>query len=128
LSIVYKGDIHGNNRTPGFLSIDIAHYTCYHANVIDFYDQGTEDIFEGVNSKEARKTCPNNLWKTACRKLDMINYAQRLSDLKVPPGNHLEPLNGDRAGQYSININDQYRICFIWTEKGAERVEITDYH
>lgn len=62
------------------------------------------------------------------RKLDQIDSAVELNELRVPPGNRLEALEGDRQGQYSIRINDQYRICFIWTQNGAEDVEIVDYH
>jgi len=64
----------------------------------------------------------------ARRKLRQLEIAGRLDDLRVPPGNYLEALKGDRAGQYSIRINDQWRICFCWTDAGAEKVEITDYH
>ncbi len=80
------------------------------------------------NSKVARKACPRDLWKIAARKLDQIDSAEALDDLRIPPGNHLESLKGDQRGQHSIRINDQYRICFIWTEAGPEEVEITDYH
>jgi toxin HigB-1 len=66
--------------------------------------------------------------KLALRKLDMIDAAAVLSDLASPPGNRLEALKGDRKGQHSIRINDQFRICFRWTEQGAENVEIVDYH
>ncbi len=66
--------------------------------------------------------------KIALRKLDMLDAAQVLSDLMSPPGNRLEALKGDRKGQHSIRINDQFRICFRWTEQGAEAVEIVDYH
>jgi proteic killer suppression protein len=98
------------------------------AVIRSFADQGTEDVFHGVNSKEARGTCPSNLWAIAWRKLDQINRARDLSDLAVPPGNRLERLKGDRAGQHSIRINDQYRVCFSWKEGYAGEVEITDYH
>jgi len=64
----------------------------------------------------------------ALRKIDALRAAVRLNDLRSPPGNRLEALAGDRAGQHSIRINDQWRICFLWTERGAEDVEITDYH
>ena len=64
----------------------------------------------------------------ARRKLDMLDYAATLSDLRVPPGNRLEVLKGDRRGQHSIRINDQWRICFVWHEGHAENVEIVDYH
>jgi proteic killer suppression protein len=68
------------------------------------------------------------LQRAAQRKLRLLNAATQLNSLRVPPGNRLEKLSGDRAGQHSIRINDQYRICFVWTENGAEDVEITDYH
>ena len=93
-----------------------------------FKDKGTADIFNIVNSKEARRACPELLWKVARRKLNMITAAVRLVDLRVPPGNELEALHHDRDGQYSIRINDQYRVCFVWTNARAEQVEITDYH
>lgn len=69
-----------------------------------------------------------NIANIARRKLRQLEIAYRLDDLRVPPGNHLEPLKGDRSGQYSIRINDQWRICFRWTDAGAENVEIVDYH
>jgi toxin HigB-1 len=93
-----------------------------------FKDKGTEDIFNGKNSKDARKTCPQSLWKTASRKLDQLDSVKHLKELRVPPNNKLEALTRDRKGQYSIRINDQYRICFTWQESGPENVEITDYH
>jgi proteic killer suppression protein len=62
------------------------------------------------------------------RKLDQLDSVQALEELKVPPGNRLEALAGERKGQYSIRINDQYRICFLWSEHGPSRVEVTDYH
>lgn len=64
----------------------------------------------------------------ALRKLDYLNAATRLSDLRSPPGNRLEALKRDRAGQHSIRVNDQWRICFVWTQAGPDRVEICDYH
>lgn len=84
--------------------------------VVSFRDQGTEDVFDRLDTKAAR------------RKLDQINQASVVEDLRSPPGNRLEALKGDRAGQHSIKINDQYRVCFVWAEGGAEEVEITDYH
>jgi proteic killer suppression protein len=69
-----------------------------------------------------------NIAKIARRKLRQLEIAGRLEDLKVPPGNHLEALKGNRSGQHSIRINDQWRICFCWTDVGAEDVEIVDYH
>jgi proteic killer suppression protein len=96
--------------------------------VASFKDGATEDLFNGVNSKRARKACPRSLWTVASRKLDQLDSVQSLDELKVPPGNHLEPLRGDRRGQYSIRINEQYRICFAWGEHGPQDVEVTDYH
>ena len=93
-----------------------------------FHDRASEDIFNGVNSKAARKACPANLWKIATRKLDQLDSVQSLEELKVPPGNRLEALAGNRKGQYSIRINEQYRICFVWGESGPSDVEVTDYH
>lgn len=102
------------------------HYT--RGVIVSFADKGTEDVFNGEFSKAARRTCPQNLFSVARRKLDMVNQANALTDLLVPPGNHLEALSADRAGQHSIRINDQYRVCFIWTEQGPRDVEIVDYH
>lgn len=93
-----------------------------------FLDQATEDIFDGKNSKDARKLCPVSIWKIAVRKLEQIDSAISLEDLKVPPGNRLESLSGNRIGQYSIRINDQFRICFTWKNGYADNVEIVDYH
>ena len=93
-----------------------------------FKSQGTADIFNGKNTSAARRTCPRLLWKVASRKLDQLNIATALADLKRPPGNQLEELKDDRAGQHSIRINDQYRICFVWSDEAADDVEIVDYH
>ena len=96
--------------------------------ILSFADQGTEDVFDGKNSANARKVLPRSLWKVASRKLDQLNVAAVIDDLKVPPGNRLEALRGDRQGQHSVRINDQYRICFTWRLDGPENVEIVDYH
>jgi len=93
-----------------------------------FYNRGTEDIFDGVDTRAARKTCPQTLWLIARRVLDQINRVRELRELLIPPGNNLERLKGNRAGQHSIRINDQYRICFRWEKNHAEDIEITDYH
>jgi len=93
-----------------------------------FADRGTEDVFDGVASKAARRVCPQQLWKKAQRKLDDINQVRHYADLKTPPSNKLHELKGDREGQWSIAINDQYRICFRWDGTEAFDVEITDYH
>jgi toxin HigB-1 len=96
--------------------------------ILTFADQGTEDLFNGINSASARRICPRAIWKVAFRKLDQIDSATDIIDLRVPAGNRLEALSGDREGQHSIRINDQYRICFSWTQAGPEAVQIVDYH
>lgn len=96
--------------------------------IISFKGQGTQDIFDGWDTKAARKTCPRILWRVAGRKLDQVDSAKTPRDLTAPPGNRLEKLTGDRDGMYSIRINDQYRICFHWSEQGPRDVEIVDYH
>ena len=83
----------------------------------------TEAMFNGVRVKRFV-----NIEAVAMRKLAMLNRAGRLDDLKVPPGNRLETLKRDRAGQHSIRINGQWRVCFVWTATGPEKVEIVDYH
>jgi proteic killer suppression protein len=93
-----------------------------------FKDKAAEDIFNGNPTRGARKICPKNLWNIAFRKLDQLDSALTLDELRVPPGNRFEALSGDRKGQYSIRINDQYRICFNWADMGPLDVEITDYH
>ena len=96
--------------------------------ILSFKDDGTEDIFNGKRTKKARKSCPEKLWKIARRKLDLLDSVANLQELLIPPGNRLEALKGERIGQYSIRINDQYRICFKWREQGPDEVEIIDYH
>jgi proteic killer suppression protein len=93
-----------------------------------FADDATEDIFNGVNPKEARKRLGSALHSIARRKLDMLDAAYVLEDLKAPPANRLEALKGDLKGKHSIRINDQFRIVFRWTDLGVEHVEIIDYH
>ena len=93
-----------------------------------FHNRGTEDLFNRRRSKEARRTCPEQIGRVACRKLDQLNAAVSLESLRIPPGNALEALKGDRSGQHSIRINNQFRVCIVWTDDGLERVEITDYH
>lgn len=96
--------------------------------IASFKDKATEDIFNGELSRIARKACPQAIWRVASRKLDQLDSVKSLDELKVPPGNRLESLSGNRKGQYSIQINDQFRICFHWSETGPDEVEITDYH
>jgi len=100
---------------------------CYYGFMIQsFKNKATEDIFNGLSSKIARKICPKNLWKIAARKLDQVDSVLSLDELRIPPGNRLEALTRNRLGQYSVRINDQYRICFKWSETGPIEVEITD--
>jgi proteic killer suppression protein len=96
--------------------------------IVTFHNQGTEDVFNGVNSKAAKKICPEIVWRVARRKLDQLDSVARLDELRVPPGNRLEALSRDRKGQHSIRINDQYRLCFEWSSAGAANVEIVDDH
>ncbi|MGH7617318.1 MAG: type II toxin-antitoxin system RelE/ParE family toxin [Gemmatimonadaceae bacterium] len=93
-----------------------------------FGARGTEDVFNGIDSRAARRVCPSSLWSVARRKLDQLDATVSLEALRVPPGNHLEPLKGDRRGQFSIRINAQFRVCFTWTPDGPQGVEIVDYH
>ena len=95
--------------------------------IVSFRDKGTEDIFEGEDTKAARRTLPRELHENASRKLDQLNSAVSIRSLSLP-GLHLKGLRGDRKGQHSIRINDQYRICFRWTQQGPDEVEIVDYH
>ena len=89
-----------------------------------FSDNETEKIYQRVYSRRL----PRDVQRIALRKLRMLNNAKSLQDLRSPPGNRLEKLRGDRDGQHSIRINDQWRICFEWRENDAYEVEITDYH
>ena len=92
--------------------------------IVSFADRETARIWAGERSRRL----PPDIQAAALRKLRLINAAARLEDLRVPPGNRLEALAGDRAGRHSIRINDQWRICFRWVEGGAEDVEIVDCH
>ncbi len=96
--------------------------------IISFKDKGTEDVFNGRASKAARKVCPQSLWRIAARKLELLDSVVHRDELKIPPGNRLEALSGDRKGQHSLRVNEQYRICFTWIESGPDDVEIVDYH
>jgi toxin HigB-1 len=95
--------------------------------IISFRDSITEDIFHGNNTKKARKV-PIIIWSIAFRKLDMVNMAHRIGDLKIPPANRLKVLGGRLKGFCSIRINDQYRVIFKWSNGNAYDVQITDYH
>ena len=89
-----------------------------------FKDDLTRAAFDG----EALKGFPADMLKVTRRKINYLDAAVSLQDLRVPPGNALEALKGDRAGQHSIRVNDQFRICFVWTPEGPENVEFVDYH
>jgi proteic killer suppression protein len=89
-----------------------------------FRDNETEKVY----SREGSNKLPRDIQQVALRKLRMINNAKNLNDTRIPPANRLEKLKADREGQYSIRINDQWRICFTWQEGDAHDVEITDYH
>lgn len=93
-----------------------------------FADQGTCDIYKGVDSQAARRTLPKVLWPVARRKLHWIDSARTVEVLRVPPGNRLEALKGNRAGLWSIRINDQYRITFRFQQGDAYEVCCEDYH
>jgi toxin HigB-1 len=88
-----------------------------------FKSKDTEALFNGTRVPRFQ-----NLRMVALRKLDMLDSAEKLTDLRVPPANRLEALSGDRKGQHSIRVNDQFRVCFVWTDAGPEDVEIVDYH
>ena len=93
----------------------------------NFKDEGTEDIFNGLSTRKALKI-PKEIWPTVRRKLDMLNTAHELMDLKVPPGNRFQKLGGRLTGFHSLRVNDQYRIVFKWLGHDAEDVLVTDYH
>jgi toxin HigB-1 len=99
-----------------------------HAVIHSFAERSTEDLFDGRDTARVRRCCPIGLWAVARRKLDQLNRVRSLDELRIPPGNRLERLSRDRAGQHSIRINDQYRICFRWEDGDAYDVEVTDYH
>ncbi|MEW6595517.1 MAG: type II toxin-antitoxin system RelE/ParE family toxin [Thermodesulfobacteriota bacterium] len=89
-----------------------------------FHDSETEKVWRGQFSRHL----PNQIQAVARRKLRMLNNARALDDLRIPPANRLERLAGDREGRWSIRINDQWRVCFVWADGNAEQVEICDYH
>jgi len=92
--------------------------------ILSFRDTETARIWRGERSRRL----PSDIQTVALRKLRLLNGALDLNDLRVPPGNRLEALRADRVGQHSIRINDQWRICFVWTAGGPKDVEIVDYH
>lgn len=92
--------------------------------IVSFHDSETEKVWQGEFSRKL----PHDIQQVARRKLRMLNNARRVDDLRIPPQNRLEKLSRDREGQWSIRINDQWRLCFLWEEGTASRVEICDYH
>lgn len=89
-----------------------------------FKDKETEKVY----SREGSRKLPIDIQQVALRKLRMINNAKTLNDLRIPPANNLEKLKGNREGEHSVRINDQWRVCFKWKDRDAQEVEITDYH
>lgn len=89
-----------------------------------FADKATERIW----NEEYVKSIDRTVQRAALRKLELVHAARDVEDLRVPPGNRLEQLKGDRRGQHSIRVNDQWRICFVWKDGGADNVELVDYH
>lgn len=92
--------------------------------ILSFKDRETEQVYNGI----AVKSLPPDILRRTLTKLLMIAAAQNINDLRILPSNHLERLSGDRIGQYSIRINEKYRICFVWNNGNAWNVEIVDYH
>lgn len=92
--------------------------------IMSFGNEAAQSAWE----RRFRKGVPNDIMKVANRKLIQLNGAVALDDLRIPPGNRLESLAGDRAGQHSIRINDQWRLCFVWRDGNAFEVELVDYH
>ena len=114
-----------DRNQPFTFVLDNCHVTDYTGSVIKtFANKETQLIFIKGKSKRV----PSNLVKRAVRRLEYIHYAKSLNDLRVPPSNRLHALKGDRQGQYSISVNEQWRICFRFVDSDAYDVEITDYH
>ena len=96
--------------------------------ILNFKNQGSADVFDGKVTRASRRVCPVNLFPLAQIKLEYLDSSVCLEDLRVPPGNRLETLSGNRKGEHSIRINQKYRICFVWSANGPIDVEIVDYH
>ena len=95
--------------------------------IVSFSDDATADLYHGRSTNRIRRF-PPTLRRVALRKLDMLNAAYRINDLREPPGNHLEVLKGELAGYRSIRVNDQWRVVFRWEDSNAYEVALTDYH
>jgi proteic killer suppression protein len=113
----------GKNNLFDWLTT-ITRYVIMLLMIKSFADKETEKLFNRTFSKKV----PESIHIIARMKLEIIDAADSIQDLRIPPGNHLEKLSGNREGQYSIRINNQWRICFVWKEENAYRVEIVDYH
>jgi proteic killer suppression protein len=107
---------------------DITTFVIIPAVIHSFANQGTADIFAGVDSKAARKCIPTAFQRVARRKLVQLDQATSLQDLKALPGNDLHPLKADREGAWAIRVTGPYRICFRWADTGPADVEVVDYH
>jgi proteic killer suppression protein len=113
------------SQTHKVAIIDTVNARRYHLSVIrSFASRETERLFR----RQFSRKLPHDIQHRARVKLELLDAAERLSDLRIPPSNRLEKLYGDREGQHSIRINDQWRICFVWHERDAYQVEIADYH
>lgn len=125
LSVTVGGGGHTFEDQFQFITLDVNNAMRYYLYVIgSFRDRETEKIW----NQQFSKKLPKETQRIGFRKLIILHRSKDLNDLRVPPGNRLERLSGDREGQYSIRINDQWRICFNWKEGLALNVEITDYH
>ena len=112
-------------RDPKSITLDVNNASRYSWEVIrSFADPDTERLFR----REGVRRWSRDLQRAALRKLVVVDAADALDDLRVPPGNHLEKLSGKRAGHYSIRVNDQWRVCFRWRDRDAFDVELVDYH
>ena len=111
--IYWRGSLDNNNALRYYCIV-----------ILSFKDKETELVY----NEQFSKKLPQDIQRVALRKLIMIHHAVSLEDLKIPPGNKLEQLYGDRKGQHSIRINDQWRVCFVWENNNASSVEIVDYH
>ena len=117
--------VQSRRSAPALITCCVNNASRYHKSVLrSFRDKDTEAIWRRQRSRRLDGPVQRIAW----RKLAMLDAAETLTDLLVPPGNRLEKLTGDRAGQHSIRINQQWRVCFAWTDAGPEDVEIVDYH
>jgi proteic killer suppression protein len=113
------------DKNGPYITFDVKRLALYNQEVIKtFRDEETEKVFH----RQFSRKLPSDIQLVALRKLRMLNNAYTIADLRIPPANRLEKLTGNRAGQYSIRINDQWRICFEWRNNTVYNVEITDYH